>query len=86
MGTKIKVDFKGGESRRGTYAVNYMLAEVGDVELYSEVKVPYEVCDEDGNCKDGDDECYGYEELKEDIADQAKKENIDPQALEFFYD
>lgn len=73
----IKVCFMGGISRYSNKSVNYMLAEIEDgLELYAEIELPnYDVPEE-----------YGYDELKEEIINQAKENKIDVKKLEFWWD
>lgn len=80
----IRVAYFGGESRRGQYAVNYMIATTenadGDpVELYSEV--PYD----DERFGDDVDSFDDYAEpiLRADIIAQAEENGIDPARLVF---
>lgn len=70
----IKVDFMAGESRENNRAVNYMVATVGDLELYAEVEIP-EQQEESGT--------YGYDSLKAEIISQAEKNQIPAERLEF---
>ena len=54
-----------------------MLAEIeNNLELYAEIELPnYDVPEE-----------YGYDELKEEIINQAKENKIDVKKLEFWWD
>ena len=72
----IKVTFDGGQGRYTDNAVNYMLADVGGVELYAEVEIP----------DDANPDEYGYDELKEEIISQAKEHDIDVNQLKFWWD
>lgn len=69
----IKVRYDAGESRQGNEAVDFMIANVGDVELYAEAT------------PDADDECGTYETLKAEIIRQAKANGIRPEELLFMY-
>ena len=76
---KVKVLYSGGESRNRMdgsrlACVDFMLAEVDDVELYAEA-IPHD-----------DDEVGTYEELKAAILAQAAEKGIDASVLEFYYD
>jgi hypothetical protein len=71
---KVKVEYKGGQSRYGNDAVDYMLAVVDDIELYAELPPV-----------DGD-ETGTYDDLKAEIITQAKNHGIDVNRLEFLYD
>jgi len=70
---KVEVSYSGGESRIGNYAVDYMLANVGDIELYAELPAQ-------------DDETATYDDLKADILKQANKAGIGDDMLVFYYD
>lgn len=73
----IKVCFMGGISRYSNKSVNYMLAEIeDDLELYAEIELPDDDVPEE----------YGYDELKEEIIDQAKENKVDVKKLEFWWD
>lgn len=71
---KIKVRYDGGQSREGSHAVDYMLAEVDGVELYAELP-PIE-----GN------ETGTYEALKAEIIAQAQERGIDVARFAFEYE
>lgn len=71
---KTVVTYEGGQSRYGEYAVDYMLAVDGDVELYAEA-VPV----------DGD-ETGTHDDLAVEIMRQAVAEGIDLTQLEWPYD
>lgn len=86
--SKIKLQFEGGESRRGDEPVNYLIGidenthnilrdDDGDLLLYAECTVPVdeEVSDD-----------YGYVALKDDILEQAKNLGISESDLSFHYD
>lgn len=73
---QVKVEFNGGEGRQTCEPVNYMLANVDDVELYAEIEIP----------DDEDPDEYGYDELKEDILSQARENNIPEWKLKFWWD
>lgn len=73
--SKYEVSFLGGESRNSSEAVNYMIADVDGVELYSEIVLP-----------DDEDEDYGYDELKGEILQQAQDAGIAADDLKFWYD
>lgn len=71
---KIRVEFLGGESRWNCgQGVNYMMADVDDIELYAE-------CVYDG---DGCFDDYSYLILKEEIIKQAEENGIDVDRLVF---
>lgn len=70
----IRVEYKAGQSRYGTHAVDYMLAEVEGVELYAEMP-PVE-----------GDETGTYEALKAEIIAQAQERGVDASRLAFWYD
>lgn len=81
---KIWIAFLGGESRHGSYAVDYMIANTenadGDpVELYSEV--PYDA-ERFGDDVDSFDD-YAEPILRADIIAQALENGIDPDRLKF---
>ena len=75
---KYRVEFSGGESRRGINAVNYMLVDVDGIELYAE----YDVTDVTENEVD----FAGYDALKEAILSQASESGIGKQDLIFWLD
>lgn len=67
-----KVFYGGGESRYNSgVAVDYMLAQIDDVELYAELEAVED--DEDAN----------YDALKAEITTQAKDAGIDVNEIEF---
>lgn len=70
----IHVEYKGGQSRLGSHAVDYMRADVDGVELYAELPPV-----------DGD-ETGTYEALKAEIIAQAQERGIDASRLAFWYD
>lgn len=71
---KIKVQYTGGESRyQPGVAVDYMLAEVDDTELYAERPA-------------ADDESANYDALKDSILESARANGIDTDRLVFWYD
>ena len=72
----INVEFSGGPGRNVNAAVNYMLAEIDEIELYAEMEVP----------EDADFDEYGYDELKDEIIAQAKENDIDMSLLKFWWD
>lgn len=72
----INVEFSGGPGRNVNAAVNYMLAEIDEIELYAEMEVP----------EDADFDEYGYNELKDEIIAQAKENDIDVSLLKFWWD
>lgn len=74
-GEIIDVEYSGGESRThsGT-AVDYMLATIEGNELYSEMEAV-----------EGDENA-NYEELKQDIINQAKELGYHRDMLKFWYD
>lgn len=72
----INVEFSGGPGRNVNAAVNYMLAEIDEIELYAEMEVP----------EDADFDEYGYDELKDEIIAQAKENDIDVSLLKFWWD
>ena len=72
----INVEFSGGPGRNVNAAVNYMLAEIDEIELYAEMEVP----------EDADFDEYGYDELKDEIIAQAKENDIDVSSLKFWWD
>lgn len=78
---KVEVTFSGGQSRNGDHAVNYMLANVGDVELYAEDPIPEDLGEDTSSFDDG-----SYERLKAEIIAQAKTSGIDPDTLSFWWD
>lgn len=87
---KFKVEFQGGQSRYSDFACNYMLAKIGDVELYAErTSDQFREFDE---CAETWDEFieswdeYSYSVLREEIVEQAKEEGINPESLQFFWD
>lgn len=62
----LDVIFEGGESRnKPQTACDYMIAHVGDIELYAELPALDE------------DECGNYDELLAAIIDQAKENGIE---------
>ena len=67
---EIKVRFEGGQSRNGETAVDYMIARVGDVELYAEQPA------------EDDDEPW-TEDLEHEIIRQAREAGIDTRLLAF---
>ncbi len=69
----LDIDFYGGESRRGTGIVNYMVCRQHR-DLYAEIPFP-----------DGARECFGYGLLKADIIHQAEEAGYDPDLLRFWY-
>ena len=72
----INVEFSGGPGRNVNAAVNYMLAEIDEIELYAEMEVP----------EDAEFDEYGYDELKDEIIAQAKENDIDVSLLKFWWD
>ncbi len=77
------VYFAGGQSRYGNMAVNYMLCNVNDRELYAEEVVPDNISDE--ALLEFDIE--SYERLKAEISRQAVANDIIcPSFLRYFYD
>ena len=88
---KIVVNFEGGESTiHPTYACNYMSAKITESDLKA-----YDI-DADGDfielyaehilSDSTEDECEGYDELKRDIIEQAKRVGLPIESLKFFYD
>jgi len=72
---KINVEYSGGESRKSAdMAVGYMLANVGDIELYAEA--PTVDGDEDAN----------YDDLVQEIRDQAREYGVPVESLRFWHD
>lgn len=72
---KTEVIYQGGESRTiSGQAVDYMLATVGDTELYAELPAVE------------DDETANYDALKAEILRQADEAGIAASALRFAYD
>ena len=71
---RIRVGYRAGPSRLSETTVDYMLAEVDDVELYAEA-VNFD-----------EDELATYEELEQAIIEQAKAHGIDPERLLFWLD
>lgn len=69
---KYEVEFMGGESRNGQYAVNYMMVVVDGTELYAEYDL-----------RGVEDEDAGYDELKAEIIAQAKEQGVDVDSLIF---
>lgn len=93
MGKKIKVrvEYKGGESRYSTKAVDWMLAvvpiyedgvHVDDVELYAEAENA--TWNEDAGYYE--DERATFEALKAEILDQAEEKGIDLSQYELEYE
>lgn len=76
MEKKIKVEYSGGQSRLSTKNIDYMLANVNEIELYAEA-------DFDENRTDDTDT---YEELKAEILLQAKENGVSEERLVFMYD
>ena len=70
-GDPIRVSFEGGQARNGEYAVDYMIAKVGDVELYAEQPA-----------EDGEEEPW-TEDLEREIKRQAREAGIRVELLEF---
>lgn len=88
----IDVTFAGGESRQNhKLGCNYMIAKIiddygRDAELYAEALVPDSWYDMD-EIPDADRESFdksSFEELKEEITQQAKDAGIDPAELKFW--
>lgn len=78
------VDFQMGPGRNCPDDVDYMLATVGDVELYAEEPVPNWVRPETKDVSKFDSEVYPR--LKAAIIEQAKAAGIDPDTLAFWWD
>ena len=81
----VAVEFSGGQSREGDTAVNYMLAEIGRVELYAEEPLPEDLDPDDPKATAAfDDE--SYDRLKAEILRQAQEKHIDVSTLKFWWD
>lgn len=83
MMERIRVYYNGGESRQHPgKAVDYMLVEIEDVELYAEAVNPTW----DEASESYTDETATYEDLRVEIMRQAVERGIDVTTLEFAYD
>ncbi len=71
---KYNVIYNSGESRNGNTAIDYMIAWIGDIDLYEEMDAEPE------------DETATYDDLKAAIIRLAEKKHIDPGCLHFPYD
>ncbi|WP_305084683.1 hypothetical protein [uncultured Dubosiella sp.] len=75
---KTRVDYAGGCSRSGNYAVDYMRVEIAGIELYAEIPVP----DDDTPEK----ESKRYDELVDEIDHEAFKKGVPSELLYYWYD
>ncbi len=71
---KYKVDYQAGEGRYTNGTVDYMLVWVDDIRLYAELPT------------NEDDECGTYDDLREQILEQAREYEINHEKLEFWFD
>lgn len=76
---KYKVAFQAAEARYSTKACNFMMAKIGDDELYAEVIW-------DNGMDETEFDNYSYPILKEEILRQAKELGVEESQLEFWWD
>lgn len=74
MSKIYEVTYQSGPGRNTNEAVDYMVLEIDDTELYVEAVI------------DEEDEGANYDALKDVIIELAKRNDIDPTALKFWYD
>lgn len=79
---KHSVEYKGGQSRYGADAVDYMLVVVDGTELYAEAE--NDTWDEEK--QRFADETATYDGLKAQITEQAQAAGINVDCLRFWYD
>ena len=90
---KINVEFNGGESRQNPgVACDYMIAKTEidgeEIELYAEILID-DFCKEHGLDYDTDDleaEDMIYQQLRDDIVEQAREHGILENAMHFSWD